>query len=242
MKRSPPAALGFRLPAEWEPHQATWLGWPHNRSDWPGKFAAIPWVYGEIVRRLAPGERVRVVVNSRAHEAQARAVLSRAGVELARVEFFRFPTDRGWLRDSGPFFLRREQPRLEVALACFRFNAWARYPDWKKDVHVPERIARALGLPVFRARLGARELVLEGGAVEANGRGTLITTEECLLDPVVQPRNPGLSRSQLEEVLRDALGATTVRGLTKRQRSSTWPWVSSPAMPRPSQRMLVAPR
>ena len=130
MKHSqPPAALGYRLPAEWEPHQATWLGWPHNRSDWPGKFAAIPWVYGEIVRRLAPGERVRVVVNSRAHEAQARAVLSRAGVELARVEFFRFPTDRGWLRDSGPFFLRRQRPRPEVALAGFRFNAWARYPD-----------------------------------------------------------------------------------------------------------------
>jgi len=206
----PPAALGFRLPAEWEPHLATWLGWPHNRSDWPGKFAAIPWVYGEIVRRLAPGERVRIVVNSRAHEAQARVVLSRAGADLARVEFFRFPTDRGWLRDSGPFFLRREQPRLEVALACFRFNAWARYPDWKKDIRIPERIARALRLPVFRARLGARELVLEGGAVEANGRGTLLTTEECLLDQATQPRNPGVSRQEMETALRNYLGATNI--------------------------------
>ena len=211
MKHSqPPAALGYRLPAEWEPHEATWLGWPHNRSDWPGKFAAIPWVYGEIVRRLAPGERVRIVVNSRAHEAQARAVLARADVDLARVEFFRFPTDRGWLRDSGPFFLRRQRPRPEVALAGFRFNAWARYPDWKKDARVPERIARSLRLPLHRARLGGRELVLEGGAVDSNGRGTLLTTEECLLDQATQPRNPAVSRQEMETALRDYLGATNV--------------------------------
>ena len=205
-----PAALGYRLPAEWEPHEATWLGWPHNRSDWPGKFAAIPWVYAEIVRALAPGERVRIVVNSRAHQAQARAVLARAGVDLARVEFFRFPTDRGWLRDSGPFFLRRQRPRPSLALAGFRFNAWARYPDWKKDARVPERLARALRLPLYRARLGARDLVLEGGALDVNGRGTLLTTEECLLDQTTQPRNPGVSRREMETALRDYLGATNV--------------------------------
>jgi len=206
----PPAALGFRLPAEWEPHEATWLGWPHNRSDWPGKFAAIPWVYGEIVRRLTPGERVRIVVNSAAHEAQARRVLKRAGADFTQVEFFRFPTNRGWLRDSGPFFLRRQAPRPEVALARFRFNAWARYSDWKKDDQVPERIARALRLPMFRGRLGRRDIVLEGGALDVNGRGTLITTEECLLDQETQPRNPGLTRAELESVFREYLGATNV--------------------------------
>ncbi|MDA2913482.1 agmatine deiminase family protein [Acidobacteriia bacterium AH_259_A11_L15] len=210
MKRRPaPAALGFRLPAEWEPHEATWLGWPHNRTDWPGKFQAIPWVYGEIVRRLLPGERVRIVVNSAAHQRQARRLLSRVGVDLARVEFFRFPTDRGWLRDSGPFFLQREKPR-EMAIACFRFNAWARYPDWKRDDQVPERIARALRLPVFPARLGNRNIVLEGGAIDGNGRGTLLTTEECLLDQTTQARNPGLGRQELEAVFRDYLGVTNI--------------------------------
>ena len=210
MKRRPaPAALGFRLPAEWEPHEATWLGWPHNRTDWPGKFQAIPWIYGEIVRRLLPGERVRIVVNSAAHQRQARRRLSRVGVDLARVEFFRFPTDRGWLRDSGPFFLQREKPR-GLAIACFRFNAWARYPDWKRDDQVPERIARALRLPVFPARLGNRNIVLEGGAIDSNGRGTLLTTEECLLDQTTQVRNPGLGRQELEAVFRDYLGAKNI--------------------------------
>ncbi|MFQ5724425.1 MAG: agmatine/peptidylarginine deiminase, partial [Terriglobia bacterium] len=210
MKRRPaPAALGFRLPAEWEPHQATWLGWPHNRTDWPGKFQAIPWVYGEIVRRLLPGERVRIVVNSAAHQRHAGRLLTRVGVDLGRIEFFRFPTNRGWLRDSGPFFLQREKPR-EMAVARFRFNAWARYPDWQRDDQVPERIARALRLPVFPARLGNRAIVLEGGATDSNGRGTLLTTEECLLDQTTQARNPGLGRQELEAVFRDYLGAKNV--------------------------------
>src|SRR5713101_2498533 len=101
-----PAALKFSMPAEWEPHEATWLGWPHNRADWPGKIAPIHWVYGEIVRRLVPGERVRILVNSAAHERRARSVLRSVGVDLERVDFFRIPTNRGWTRDSGPIFVR----------------------------------------------------------------------------------------------------------------------------------------
>ena len=128
---------GFRMPAEWEPHQATWIGWPHNRTDWPGKFSAIPWVYGEIVRKLAHGETVRIIVESGAHEAQARRVLSSVEVDPGRVEFFRFPTDRGWTRDFGPIFVKQEGRSGEVAIARFRFNGWAKYPDWKKDVRVP---------------------------------------------------------------------------------------------------------
>src|SRR5213078_3079676 len=167
---SVPASLGFRMPAEWEPHHATWIGWPHNASDWPGKFAAIPWVYGEIARKLVPGEIVRILVNSAAHERGSRRVLERVGVDAARVEFFRVPTkkldargihtdplqhaprpalvlervgvdaarveffrvptNRGWTRDFGPLFVRRERPRPEVAIARFRFNAWAKYRDW----------------------------------------------------------------------------------------------------------------
>ena len=205
-----PAALRFRMPAEWEPHRATWLGWPHNASDWPGKFAVIPWVYGEIVRALAPGEIARILVNSAAHERRARRVLERVGVDLARVEFFRFPTNRGWTRDFGPLFVRRAAPRPEVAIARFQFNAWARYGDWQKDARIPERTAAKLKVRLFRARAGARDVVLEGGSIDVNGRGTLLTTEECLLDSTVQVRNPGLGRGEIEAVLRDQLGVTNV--------------------------------
>ena len=212
---SVPASLGFRMPAEWEPHHATWIGWPHNASDWPGKFAAIPWVYGEIARKLVPGEIVRILVNSAAHERGSRRVLERVGVDAARVEFFRVPTNRGWTRDFGPLFVRRERPRPEVAIARFRFNAWAKYRDWKRDDQVPELVAKRLGLRLLRARAGDREVVLEGGSIDVNGRGTLLTTEECLLDQAVQARNPGLSRAELERTLRDQLGVTNVLWLGK---------------------------
>jgi agmatine deiminase len=208
--RASPAALGFRMPAEWEPHAATWIGWPHNASDWPGKLAAIPWVYGEIVRTLAPGETVRILVPSAAHERQARRALGRIGVEPARVEFLRLATNRGWTRDFGPLFVRRAGTPPEIAIVRFRFNAWAKYPDWKKDDRVPERVARRRKLRLFPARCGDDVVVLEGGSIDVNGRGTLLTTEECLLDRDVQARNPGLSRAQLEAVLRDSLGVTNL--------------------------------
>lgn len=212
---SPPSSLralesGFRMPAEWAPHEATWIGWPHNRTDWPGKFATIPWVYAEIVKKLAPGEIVRIIVNSSEHEARARRVLSSTGVDLSRVEFFRFPTNRGWTRDFGPMFVKRNGRRDEVAIVRFRFNAWAKYQDWKKDDQVPMRAATALGLTAINACFGDREIVLEGGAIDVNGWGTLITTEECLLDQTTQVRNPGLSREDLESALRGNLGVSNV--------------------------------
>ncbi len=209
-ERATPAQLGFRIPAEWEPHEATWLGWPHNLTDWPGKFAPIPWVYGEIVRRLAAGEIARILVNSKRDEARARHVLRRAGVDLARVEFFQVATNRGWTRDFGPIFLRRDVSPPEVAILKFRFNAWAKYRDWDKDNRVAERCARVLGCRVFHARAKGRQLVLEGGAIDVNGCGTLLTTEECLLDEKVQARNPGLTRREIEEALRSHLGVANV--------------------------------
>lgn len=205
-----PAALGFQMPAEWEPHEATWTGWPYNLTDWPGKFTTIPWVYGEIVRKIVPGEIVRILVNSKAHEARARRILTRIGVDLSRVEFFRFPTDRGWTRDSGPIFVKRAGFRAEVAIVRFRFNGWARYPDWQKDDAVPERAARALGFRLFHAEAEGRGLVLEGGSVDVNGRGTLLTTEECLLDATTQVRNPALSRAEIEAALSAYLGVSNV--------------------------------
>lgn len=205
-----PLELGFRMPAEWEPHEATWIAWPHNRTDWPGKLAAIGWVYGEIVRKIASGEVVRIIVKSESHEERARRVLTRVGVDLSRVEFFLFETNRGWTRDFGPVFVRCGGERPKVAITRFRFNAWARYPDWEKDDAIPERIAETLGLCLFCAKSQGRDIVLEGGGIDVNGRGTLITTEECFLDRTTQVRNPGLGRKEIEYALRDYLGVTNV--------------------------------
>jgi agmatine deiminase len=197
------------MPAEWEPHEATWIGWPHNRTDWPGKFAVIPWVYSEIVKKIAPAEIVKIIVNDKGHEERARRVLLRTEVDLTRVEFFRFPTNRGWTRDFGPIFVKQEASP-EIAIVRFRFNAWAKYPDWKKDDKIPERASKALGCRLLRARAAKRDFVLEGGSVDVNGCGTLLTTEECLLDQETQVRNPGLSRGETEAALRESLGVTNV--------------------------------
>jgi len=200
------------MPAEWEPHAATWLGWPHNATDWPGKIATIPWVYGEICRKLAPGERLHILVNSPRHEAAAQRALAAAGVARGRVRFFSFPTNRGWTRDTGPMFVRtkNEGGRAGLAIAGFRFNGWAKYPDWRRDVELPARAARALRLPLLPAEVRGRGFVLEGGSIDVNGRGTLLATEECLLDAKVQPRNPGLTRAEVEAALRRFLGVTNI--------------------------------
>lgn len=207
-----PAEFGYRLPAEWEPHEATWLGWPHNKSDWPGKFAPIPWVYAEIVRRISAGEKARVVVESKEHERQARAVLKSANVDLANVEFFILKTDRGWTRDSGPQFVKSADG---IAQVNFRFNGWAKYPDYKKDCKLPAFISKKLGLKSFVPERNGRHVVLEGGSIDYNGNGTLITTEECLLDGKTQTRNPGFTGADYESVFRDYLGITNVLWLGK---------------------------
>jgi agmatine deiminase len=209
------AAPEFRMPAEWDRHEATWLGWPHKLTDWPGRFAPIPWVYGEIVRRLAPGETVRILVDSALHERRARTVLGKVGAPLDQVEFLRWPTDRGWTRDMGPIFVRRSSGRRDVAIAGFRFNAWAKYPDCRKDAKIASRAAAHLRLPLRAARRDGRDVVLEGGSIDVNGRGTLVTTEECLLDPECQVRNPGFGRREYEDVFAEVLGATNVVWLNK---------------------------
>jgi agmatine deiminase len=209
--RATPAALGFRLPAEWEPHAATWLAWPHERTDWPAKFPAIPFVYTDIVRRLSEGERVRLEVNGQSQELLARRLLRRAGVGLDRVDFFSFPTDRCWTRDHGPLFVKH--PDGEVALTHWRFNGWAKYRNYKKDDAVPDRIARAQKRRQWKpaARFGGKlqDVVLEGGSIDVNGKGTLLTTEECLLSSI-QARNPGLSRAALEGLFSEYLGVRKV--------------------------------
>jgi agmatine deiminase len=210
-----PARLGFSMPAEWETHEATWLAWPHNPTDWPDKLDTIRWVYAEMVRKISAGEIVRMLVNSPAEEKQVRLYLTRAGADAGAVDFLRYPTNRGWMRDSGPVFVRRMvRRRLETAIVHFHFNAWAKYPDWRKDRRVPEIAARRLGKRLFDAQAAGRPLVLEGGGIDVNGRGTLLTTEECYLDPRLQVRNPGLDRSGFEAALRESLGVTNILWLS----------------------------
>ena len=206
---------GYRMPAEWEPHEATWLGWPHNPTDWPDKLDTIRWVYGEIVRRVSPGEIVRILVNNKTEEKFARRYLTRAGTDIRRVQFIMHPTNRGWTRDSGPIFVKRQKAegrmkKGETAIVHFHFNAWAKYDDWQKDRRVPETAAKVLGKRLFNAEVAGQDFVLEGGGIDVNGRGTLLTTEECYLDPKVQVRNPGLGRKEMDETIKKYLGVRNV--------------------------------
>ncbi|MGP8175154.1 MAG: agmatine/peptidylarginine deiminase [Terracidiphilus sp.] len=211
-REATPRQLGYRMPAEWEPHEATWLAWPHNPEDWPGKFQAIPWVYAEIVRLLAAHEGVHILVEDSGAERRAQRMLDRAGANLDRVSFHLWPTNRGWTRDSGPIFVRNAEGR--VGLTNWRFNAWAKYDDWQLDDQVPGRVAGLLGLPEWQPAVeladgSVWQLVLEGGSIDVNGAGILLTTEECLLSQV-QERNPGVGREKLEQAFHDFLGIDQV--------------------------------
>jgi agmatine deiminase len=208
-----PIEQGFSMPAEWERHEATWLGWPHNPSDWPDKLDTIRWVYGEMVRKISAGELARILVNDAATERLAARYLNRAGCDLRKVRFVKHSTDRGWMRDSGPIFVKRPKSgsrTAETAIVHFHFNAWAKYNDWKKDRRVPDMAAKLLRKPLFHAQCKGRDFVIEGGGIEVNGQGTVLTTEECYLDPKVQVRNPGLGRKDYEETLKAHLGVSNV--------------------------------
>jgi agmatine deiminase len=223
-----PADLGYSMPAEWEPHAATWLGWPHNESDWPDKIDTIRWVYGEMLRKITRGESVRLLVRSKGEAKFAASYLKRAHCDLKRVQFVVHPTNRGWTRDSGPIHVTRpaprsslRTPRSEKAIVHFHFNAWAKYKNWQLDTRVPETAAKLLGRRIFDAKWCAqsslrtphsarRNFVIEGGGIEVNGRGTLLTTEECYQHPTIQVRNPGMTRAQYDAQFKKYLGVTNV--------------------------------
>ena len=192
----------YRMPGEWAPRAATWLAWPHNARDWPGKLVAVHWVYVELVRRLCEGERVEILVQDDSLARRVRRWLSDAGVDLSRVGLHRFSTDRSWLRDSGPTFV---QSSTETAAVCWRFNAWAKYSNWKSDVLVGRRIAELAGCRVVVPRRKGRTVVMEGGAIDADGAGRLLATEECLLSDT-QCRNPFYTRDDYEEIFAEYLG------------------------------------
>jgi agmatine deiminase len=199
-----PNQLGFRMPAEWEPHEATWLAWPHETTDWPGKFEAIPWVYGEIVRHLSRVERVSILTNDAEMEQEARGVLKKCHVQMEAVQFFHVPTDRSWTRDFCPTFVRNKSGQRGAL--NWRFNAWAKYDNSKQDDAVAEVLALKLGLPMWTPFWNGTRLVLEGGSIDVNGVGSILTTEECLLSEI-QSRNPALTRQDMNEVFTRYLGA-----------------------------------
>jgi agmatine deiminase len=236
--------MNFRMPAEWEPHEATWLGWPHQLTDWPGKFSPIPWAFAEIVRHLARVERVFLLVENRAAETRVKAILRKSGADLDAITFFQVPTDRGWMRDSGPIAVagagagteqqiparpaggprrpkggfapfgpaqgrRDDNAQHGGALLNFVFNGWAKYSDHKKDARAVEHANRKLKRRVVLPEHKGHRVVLEGGSIDVNGRGTLLTTEECLLSDV-QSRNPGFTKDDYAEIFRRYLGVTNV--------------------------------
>jgi len=216
-----PACLGYSMPAEWEPHAATWLGWPHNETDWPGKIDTIRWVYGEMTRKISAGETVRILVRHRAEQKFAASYLKRAGCDLKKIEFVVHPTNRGWTRDTGPIFVKKgpkskvQSPKSETAIVHFHFNGWAKYDNWRKDTQVPVTAARMLGKKIFHAECDGKPFVIEGGGMELNGRGTLLSTEECYLDPKIQVRNPGLGQKEIETTLKNFLGVKNIFWLAK---------------------------
>jgi agmatine deiminase len=195
------------MPAEWEPHAATWLGWPHELTDWPGKFAPIPWAFAEIVRHLSRVEKVCLLVESPTTERRVRGILQKAGANLEAVDFFRVPTDRGWMRDSGPICVKNAAG--EVAYNNFVFNGWAKYSNHRKDARVVAKVNRKLKRRLIFPVRGGRRVVLEGGSIDVNGRGTLLTTEECLQSGV-QERNSGFTKQDYEEMFREYLGIVKV--------------------------------
>ncbi len=211
----------YRMPAEWEPHASTWLAWPHYRGDWPRKFEPIPWVYAEIIRNLGRRERIDLIVNNSISEKRARKILARANTLSENIAFHRWPTDRVWTRDSGctfvaafPALSSREKSRdlvLSPKLAAikWRFNAWAKYSNYQHDEKIGSRMAKTAKAQEIRPVHGKFRVVLEGGSIDVNGQGTLLTTEECLLSKT-QQRNPSMSRKDYEKLFSEYLGIKNV--------------------------------
>ena len=215
-EQSLPASRGYRMPAEWEPHESTWLAWPHFRGDWPGKFDPIPWVYAEIIRSLTRHEVVDLIINDAEAERRAKKILDRAAALNENIRFHRWPSDRVWLRDSGCTFvvghgssLGKQVPPSLVSQkrvgVKWKFTAWAKYPNFKLDEKIGSKMARAANAEEVKAAFKTERVVLEGGSIDVNGQGTLLTTEECLLSKV-QQRNASLRREDYEEIFGDYLG------------------------------------
>lgn len=198
--------MNRRLPAEWEKHQTTLLCFPHDGKDWPGKYQAIKWTFVDLIKKMAKFEPVLLAVKNVEFEKSVSIMLERAHVDIDNVHFVHIDTNRSWMRDSGPIVVKTKEDSREAIE--FRFNAWAKYKNYKKDIRIPQAIAEALNIPLVKAVYKGKPVVLEGGAIDVNGCGTLITTEECLLDQSIQTRNKGFSKADYEYIFKEYLGVS----------------------------------
>jgi agmatine deiminase len=204
--------VNYRLPAEWEKHKSTILCWPHQKADWPGKLMPILWVYAEIIKRIAVSELVRIIIQSQKEIEKVQKYLQKAHVNLKNVEFIVAKTDRSWVRDFAPTFVKNGN---EITALKFAFNGWAKYDNWTKDQFISDVLAKNLKLNLLEAKYQKKNVVLEGGAIDSNGCGSLLTTEECLLDNKTQTRNPGFTRSDYQQIFAKYLGIKNVIWLNK---------------------------
>ena len=196
-----------RFPAEWEQQQGILLCFPHNGKDWPGKFGAVQWDFTEFIKKVAHFEEVFLIVADEKHKNKVYSMLEKAHVNLSQVTFIIQKTNRSWMRDSGPIIVKNGE--LREALN-FHFNGWAKYKNFKLDRLVPSVVANHLKIPLSHVFYKGKPVILEGGAIDVNGKGTLLTSEECLMHPNVQVRNPGFSREDYEAVFKEFLGISNV--------------------------------
>lgn len=196
-----------RFPAEWENQQGILLCFPHNGNDWPGKFGAIKWAFIEFIKKVSIYEQVFLIVKDELHKESVHEMLETAHVDSQKVSFIIQKTNRSWMRDSGPIIVKNGSKREALN---FNFNGWAKYHNYKLDRNVPAKIASTLNIPLTQVIYKGKPVILEGGAIDVNGKGTLLTSEECLMDQKTQVRNPGFSKADYEEIFREYLGISNV--------------------------------
>jgi agmatine deiminase len=196
-----------RFPAEWEKQQGILLCFPHNGKDWPGKYEAIQWDFVEFIKKVATFEEVILLVAHEDLKVKVTQMLTNAHVNTKNVSYIIHKTNRSWMRDSGPIIVKNGHKREALN---FNFNGWAKYKNFQLDKHVPQKVSSFLNIPLTQVIYKGNPIIVEGGAIDSNGKGTLLTTEECLLDPKIQVRNPNFSKADYEAVFKEYLGITHV--------------------------------
>ena len=201
------SANNRRFPAEWEKQQGILLCFPHNGKDWPGKYEAIQWAFVEFIKKVATFEQVLLIVADENLKAKVIEMLETATVQMANISFIIYKTNRSWMRDSGPIIIQNGTKREALN---FNFNGWAKYKNISLDKHVPAKVGEFLNIPITQVLHNGKPVIVEGGAIDSNGRGTLLTSEECLLHPDIQVRNPNFTKADYEAVFKEYLGITNV--------------------------------
>ena len=196
-----------RFPAEWEKQQGILLCFPHNGNDWPGKYEAVKWAFVEFIKKVATFEEVFLMVADENQKEKVSVMLETAHVDLSKVSYIIQKTNRSWMRDSGPIIVKNGNEREALN---FNFNGWAKYKNIQLDKHVPAKVGEFLNIPVSQVMHKGKPVIVEGGAIDSNGRGTLLTSEECLMHPDIQVRNPNFTKADYEAVFKEYLGITNV--------------------------------